>query len=135
VLRLIADGLSDGEIAERLIVNPHTVHRHVANIRMKLWQPSRVAAPASARTCSMKSRRPPGCNTRRASSIAAGASPTVHSTIVDTTVSNEASGNGTASAAAPDALASTERRSMRRSSRARIASSGSLRTSSRTAGP
>ena len=48
VLRLIADGLSDAEIAERLIVSPHTVHRHVANIRTKLRQPSRAAAAAHA---------------------------------------------------------------------------------------
>ena len=48
VLRLVADGLSDAEIARRLIVSPHTVHRHVANIRTKLRQPSRAAAAAYA---------------------------------------------------------------------------------------
>lgn len=48
VLRLVAQGLSDAEIAERLIVSPHTVHRHVANIRAKLRQPSRAAAVAQA---------------------------------------------------------------------------------------
>ncbi len=48
VLRLVAEGLNDGEIAERLIVSPHTVHRHVANIRAKLRQPSRAAAAAHA---------------------------------------------------------------------------------------
>ena len=48
VLRLVADGLSNREIAERLIVSPHTVHRHVANIRLKLDQPSRAAAAAHA---------------------------------------------------------------------------------------
>lgn len=48
VLRLGADGLSDGEIADRLIVSPHTVHRHVANIRTKLNQPSRAAAAVHA---------------------------------------------------------------------------------------
>jgi DNA-binding NarL/FixJ family response regulator len=48
VLRLVADGLSDGEIAERLFLSPHTVHRHVANIRTKLRQPSRAAAAAQA---------------------------------------------------------------------------------------
>jgi pimeloyl-ACP methyl ester carboxylesterase/DNA-binding CsgD family transcriptional regulator len=48
VLRLVADGLSDAEIAERLVVSPHTVHRHVANIRTKLRQPSRAAAAAHA---------------------------------------------------------------------------------------
>ena len=48
VLRLVAEGLSDSEIAARLIVSPHTVHRHVANIRTKLGQPSRAAAAADA---------------------------------------------------------------------------------------
>jgi pimeloyl-ACP methyl ester carboxylesterase/DNA-binding CsgD family transcriptional regulator len=48
VLRLVADGLSDAEIAGRLIVSPHTVHRHVANIRFKLGQPSRAAAAVYA---------------------------------------------------------------------------------------
>lgn len=48
VLRLVAEGLNDGEIAERLVVSPHTVHRHVANIRTKLRQPSRAAAAAHA---------------------------------------------------------------------------------------
>jgi pimeloyl-ACP methyl ester carboxylesterase/DNA-binding CsgD family transcriptional regulator len=48
VLRLVAEGLSDGEVAERLIVSPHTVHRHMANIRTKLNQSSRAAAAAYA---------------------------------------------------------------------------------------
>jgi pimeloyl-ACP methyl ester carboxylesterase/DNA-binding CsgD family transcriptional regulator len=48
ILRLVARGLSDAEIAEALIVSPHTVHRHVANIRGKLNQPSRAAAVAHA---------------------------------------------------------------------------------------
>jgi DNA-binding CsgD family transcriptional regulator len=48
VLQLVAEGLSDAEIAGRLIVSPHTVHRHVANIRTKLGQPSRAAAAAYA---------------------------------------------------------------------------------------
>jgi pimeloyl-ACP methyl ester carboxylesterase/DNA-binding CsgD family transcriptional regulator len=48
VLRLVAEGLSDADIAERLVVSPHTVHRHVANIRTKLRQPSRAAAAAHA---------------------------------------------------------------------------------------
>jgi ATP/maltotriose-dependent transcriptional regulator MalT len=48
VLRLVAQGLSDAEIAEQLVVSPHTVHRHVANIRAKLRLPSRTAAVAYA---------------------------------------------------------------------------------------
>jgi ATP/maltotriose-dependent transcriptional regulator MalT len=48
VLRLIVDGLSDEAIPERLVLSPHTIHRHVANIRSKLRQPSRAAAAAHA---------------------------------------------------------------------------------------
>jgi pimeloyl-ACP methyl ester carboxylesterase/DNA-binding CsgD family transcriptional regulator len=48
VLRLVALGLSDKEIAERLVLSPHTVHRHVANVRTKLRLPSRAAAAAHA---------------------------------------------------------------------------------------
>jgi pimeloyl-ACP methyl ester carboxylesterase/DNA-binding CsgD family transcriptional regulator len=48
VLRLVAAGLSDAEIAERLVLSRHTVHRHVANIRTKLRLPSRAAAAAHA---------------------------------------------------------------------------------------
>jgi pimeloyl-ACP methyl ester carboxylesterase/DNA-binding CsgD family transcriptional regulator len=48
VLQLVANGLSDREIAEQLILSPHTVHRHVANIRHKLGRGSRTAAVAEA---------------------------------------------------------------------------------------
>ncbi len=48
VLRLVAAGLSDDDIAERLVLSPHTVHRHVANIRTKLGLASRAAAAATA---------------------------------------------------------------------------------------
>jgi pimeloyl-ACP methyl ester carboxylesterase/DNA-binding CsgD family transcriptional regulator len=48
VLGLVARGLSDGQIAERLVISPHTVHRHVANILTKLRLPTRAAAVAQA---------------------------------------------------------------------------------------
>jgi pimeloyl-ACP methyl ester carboxylesterase/DNA-binding CsgD family transcriptional regulator len=48
VLALVAAGLSDREIAERLVLSPHTVHRHVANVRTKLGLPTRAAAVAAA---------------------------------------------------------------------------------------
>jgi pimeloyl-ACP methyl ester carboxylesterase/DNA-binding CsgD family transcriptional regulator len=48
VLRLVAEGLGDAEIAERLVLSPHTVHRHVANIRRKLGLHSRSAAAVAA---------------------------------------------------------------------------------------
>jgi DNA-binding CsgD family transcriptional regulator len=48
VLSLVALGMNDDEIAAQLVLSPHTVHRHVANIRRKLGQPSRAAAVAEA---------------------------------------------------------------------------------------
>jgi DNA-binding CsgD family transcriptional regulator/pimeloyl-ACP methyl ester carboxylesterase len=48
VLRLVGRGLKDNEIAEQLVLSPHTVHRHVANIRRKLGSTSRSAAVAEA---------------------------------------------------------------------------------------
>jgi pimeloyl-ACP methyl ester carboxylesterase len=48
VLSLVAQGLTDGEIAEYLVLSPHTVHRHVANIRRKLGRGTRTAAVAEA---------------------------------------------------------------------------------------
>jgi pimeloyl-ACP methyl ester carboxylesterase/DNA-binding CsgD family transcriptional regulator len=48
VLALIANGLSDGEVAEQLVLSRHTVHRHVANIRRKLGRGTRTAAVAEA---------------------------------------------------------------------------------------
>lgn len=48
VLALVADGLSDREIAQQLVLSAHTVHRHVANIRHKLGRGSRSAAVAEA---------------------------------------------------------------------------------------
>lgn len=50
VLRLVAKGMSDRAIAERLVLSEHTVHRHVANILAKLGCPSRSAAVAEALT-------------------------------------------------------------------------------------
>lgn len=48
VLRLVAAGLSDRQIADVLVLSPHTVHRHVANIRAKLRLSTRAAAAAEA---------------------------------------------------------------------------------------
>jgi DNA-binding CsgD family transcriptional regulator len=46
VLTLVADGLSNAMIAERLRLSNHTVKRHVANILLKLNLPTRAAAAA-----------------------------------------------------------------------------------------
>ena len=48
VLRLVARGETDAEIASILVLSAHTVHRHIANIRTKLGVPSRTAAAAWA---------------------------------------------------------------------------------------
>jgi pimeloyl-ACP methyl ester carboxylesterase/DNA-binding CsgD family transcriptional regulator len=48
IMAFVARGLSDREIAEQLVLSPHTVHRHVANIRRKLGSSSRTAAVAEA---------------------------------------------------------------------------------------
>lgn len=48
VLRLVARGLTDQQIAGNLVVSSHTVHRHVANVRRKLNVSSRAAAVAWA---------------------------------------------------------------------------------------
>jgi LuxR family maltose regulon positive regulatory protein len=48
VLRLVAEGLNNQSIAERLFVSDHTVHRHLANILGKLNVSTRAAAVAQA---------------------------------------------------------------------------------------
>jgi DNA-binding NarL/FixJ family response regulator len=48
VLRLVAQGLSDKEIATRLVLSRHTIHRHIHSILTKLDRPSRTAAAAYA---------------------------------------------------------------------------------------
>ena len=48
VLRLVAEGLNNQMIAERLFLSDHTVHRHLANILNKLFVSTRAAAVALA---------------------------------------------------------------------------------------
>jgi len=48
VLRYIATGLADKEIAERMGLSVHTAHKHVANILAKMHAPSRTAAALRA---------------------------------------------------------------------------------------
>jgi DNA-binding NarL/FixJ family response regulator len=48
ILRLVARGGSNREIAAELVLSEHTVHRHVANILRKLRLGSRAAAAAEA---------------------------------------------------------------------------------------
>jgi ATP/maltotriose-dependent transcriptional regulator MalT len=46
VLRLVAEGLTDGEIAARLVLSKHTVHRHLQNAYASLGCSSRASAVA-----------------------------------------------------------------------------------------
>lgn len=48
VLRLVASGLGEREVADRLFISPHTAHRHLSNIRMKLGATTQAAAVAQA---------------------------------------------------------------------------------------
>jgi predicted ATPase/DNA-binding CsgD family transcriptional regulator len=49
VLRLVAEGWADKEIASALAISRHTASKHVAAIRAKLHAPSRTGAVAAAR--------------------------------------------------------------------------------------
>lgn len=49
VLALVTEGLSDRQIARRLALSEHTVHRHIANILTRFEVPSRAAAVARAK--------------------------------------------------------------------------------------
>jgi ATP/maltotriose-dependent transcriptional regulator MalT len=48
VLRLVAQGLTDAQVAQRLVLSKHTVHRHVQNVYATLGCSSRAAAVAEA---------------------------------------------------------------------------------------
>jgi LuxR family transcriptional regulator, maltose regulon positive regulatory protein len=48
VLRLVSEGLTDGEIAARLVLSKHTVHRHLQNAYARLGCSSRASAVAKA---------------------------------------------------------------------------------------
>lgn len=49
VLRLLSEGLSTADIAERLVLSPRTVEHHVSAVLGKLDEPSRARAVATAR--------------------------------------------------------------------------------------
>src|SRR5947209_20233879 len=48
VLRLVAEGHTDREVAEILVISPRTVNRHLSNMYIKLDVPGRAGAVAFA---------------------------------------------------------------------------------------
>lgn len=48
MLRLVARGMGNADIAASLVISEHTVHRHIANILTKLGATSRAGAVAQA---------------------------------------------------------------------------------------
>jgi DNA-binding CsgD family transcriptional regulator len=58
VLRLMADGLTYGQIAEALVVDEETVRSHAKSVLRKLGQPNRAAAVAAATRAGLLDRVP-----------------------------------------------------------------------------
>lgn len=46
ILHLVAEGQTDRKVAERLVISPRTVNRHMSNMLGKLAVPGRTAAVA-----------------------------------------------------------------------------------------
>ena len=57
VLRLLADGMSNQEIAGELFISPKTASVHVSNIYAKLGVESRVAAATTAHALGLAASR------------------------------------------------------------------------------
>ena len=53
MLALLAEGLTNAQVAERLFVSPKTVDHHVSAILRKLGETNRSAAVAAARRAGM----------------------------------------------------------------------------------
>jgi DNA-binding CsgD family transcriptional regulator len=48
ILRLVAQGLTDSQVAERLFLSPRTVGQHLRSVYRKLGVPTRAAAAKAA---------------------------------------------------------------------------------------
>jgi ATP/maltotriose-dependent transcriptional regulator MalT len=67
ILSCIANGASNQEIAETLVIAPNTVKRHIGHILAKLGVSNRTQALVQARKIGLISspciqQRPPGCS-------------------------------------------------------------------------
>lgn len=60
VLELVARGLSNQQIVDRLVISPKTVRNHVSNIFSKLHVRDRAEAIVRAREAGMGGERPSG---------------------------------------------------------------------------
>jgi DNA-binding CsgD family transcriptional regulator len=61
VLRLLADGFSNAEIADRLVISPRTAEHHISAVLRKLGEPTRARAVAAAlRTGALEDPAPSG---------------------------------------------------------------------------
>ena len=87
VLRLLAEGLTNRQIAERLVVSEHTIHRHVTNILRKLDLRRGRPRPLTphAPTCSRLQRDSQSwlSRTGRRWPLLAKSRPTARSTVAD----------------------------------------------------
>lgn len=73
VLRLIASGLTNQQIAERLCLSPKTIERHQNNIFEKLVVANRTqAALLLVHGCYARGEEPPNLHTQQPKSLAGG---------------------------------------------------------------
>ena len=129
VLKLIANGKDNGQIAADLHISPKTVKNHISNILMKLQKENRIQAAVYAVAVRARldagSRPSRACRARRASGGASGgrARPAAARTSRRSRAAARASAFTSPSVASPCSSSSSESRSTCRSRLVRSASS------------